>query len=124
MPNPVGWFEIPVSDMPRAKAFYERLLGIEISMHTVGPFNMGWFPMDPEGKGAMGSLVAAEGVVPSSAPGVMVYFTAPDLERTLERAAAHGGVVVHPIMDVGEYGEMAFIKDTEGNHIGLHRKQV
>jgi predicted enzyme related to lactoylglutathione lyase len=27
--NPVGWFEIPVKDMARAKAFYEHLFGIQ-----------------------------------------------------------------------------------------------
>ncbi|MFC4721323.1 hypothetical protein ACFO5O_03235 [Geojedonia litorea] len=28
--NMVGWFEIPVSDMERAKAFYEAVFQIEI----------------------------------------------------------------------------------------------
>lgn len=27
MSNPVGWFEIYVQDMPRAKAFYEGVFG-------------------------------------------------------------------------------------------------
>jgi predicted enzyme related to lactoylglutathione lyase len=27
MNNPVGWFEIYVDDMPRAKAFYETVFG-------------------------------------------------------------------------------------------------
>ena len=31
MNNPVGWFEIYVQDMDRAKAFYEKLLGIKLS---------------------------------------------------------------------------------------------
>lgn len=28
--NPVGWFEIYVQDMPRAKAFYEAVLGFAL----------------------------------------------------------------------------------------------
>jgi predicted enzyme related to lactoylglutathione lyase len=28
--NPVGWFEIPVTDMARAKAFYEAVLRVSL----------------------------------------------------------------------------------------------
>ena len=28
--NPVGWFEIYVQDMPRARAFYEAVLGVTL----------------------------------------------------------------------------------------------
>ncbi|MGB5370046.1 MAG: VOC family protein, partial [Flavobacteriaceae bacterium] len=31
--NMVGWFEIPVTDMQRAKKFYEKVFGIAISIH-------------------------------------------------------------------------------------------
>ncbi|MGZ5238109.1 MAG: VOC family protein, partial [Caldimonas sp.] len=31
MNNPVGWFEIYVQDMARAKAFYEATLGVTLS---------------------------------------------------------------------------------------------
>jgi hypothetical protein len=30
MQNPVGWFEIYVQDMPRAKAFYEAVLALTL----------------------------------------------------------------------------------------------
>jgi len=29
--NPVGWFEIYVRDMERAKSFYETVLGVKLS---------------------------------------------------------------------------------------------
>ena len=40
----VGWFEIPVTDMKRAKLFYETVFNIEISVHDMNDLIMGWFP--------------------------------------------------------------------------------
>jgi hypothetical protein len=34
--NPVGWFEIYVSDLPRAKKFYETVLAIKLQ-HLPNP---------------------------------------------------------------------------------------
>lgn len=62
--NAVGWFEIPVTDMPRAKAFYEKVLGIELSLNQMGPIEMAWFPMNHEASGATGSLCKGEGYEP------------------------------------------------------------
>ncbi len=31
--NPVDWFEIPVTDMTRAKRFYEDVLGLQILLN-------------------------------------------------------------------------------------------
>ena len=42
--NPVNWFEIPVHDLERARAFYEFVLGVELSMHEVGPPAWRGFP--------------------------------------------------------------------------------
>ena len=37
----VGWFEIPVTDMDRAKKYYEAVLQTEISIHDMGGVIMG-----------------------------------------------------------------------------------
>ena len=34
--NMIVWFEIPVSDMDRAKAFYEEVFQIEININNFG----------------------------------------------------------------------------------------
>ena len=44
--NPVNWFEIPVKDMKRAKSFYEKVFGWELSLNKVGSSEMAWFPMN------------------------------------------------------------------------------
>ena len=42
--NMVVWFEIPVSDMDRAKAFYEEVFQVDINVVNFGGLLMGWFP--------------------------------------------------------------------------------
>jgi predicted enzyme related to lactoylglutathione lyase len=43
------------------------------------------------------------------------------MEDMLDRAVANGGEVITPVTSLGEHGWYAFMKDTEGNKIGLHR---
>lgn len=120
--NPVGWFEIPVTDIAKAKAFYESVLSMQLEDPiTQEGFEMAFFPGSMEQKpGASGAIAKGEGYVPGN-KGVMIYFSCPDIEGACERAAAQEGEVVMPLTDIGEYGEMAWIKDPEGNTVGLHR---
>jgi uncharacterized protein len=117
--NPVNWFEIPVRDIVRAQAFYERVLQTTLTYHDMGSFKMAWFPSNPEGWGATGTLMQSEGYVPSHI-GSMVYFSVPDISATLERAQANGGRVLNPKMSIGEYGFVAHFEDCEGNRVALH----
>jgi len=41
----VGWFEIPVNDMNRAKTFYETVFNIDVKEVDFGGLKMGWFPL-------------------------------------------------------------------------------
>ena len=45
----VVWFEIPVTDMDRAKAFYETVFKVKLRLQDFGGLLMGWFP-DKGGK--------------------------------------------------------------------------
>ena len=119
--NPVGWFEIPVADMDRAKAFYEAVFKVELQLNEMGPALMAWFPMYEDALGAAGTLIKLDGHNPSQ-DGVRVYFTAPDLEATLQRAADNGGEVLMPVTSIGEYGFVAHFVDTEGNRIAIHSR--
>lgn len=117
--NPVNWFEIPVSDLDRAKTFYETVLGLELSLYEMGPLQMAWFPMNEGIPGATGSLVKGEGYVPSLT-GTVVYFTVNDLDAALKRVAASGGEILIPKMGIGEYGFISHFRDSEGNRVALH----
>ena len=118
--NPVGWFEIPVNDIDRAATFYETVFGVKLQRMDMGEERLAMFEHTGEAYGTGGTLVQGSPSDPS-VNGTTVYFTAPDMEDMLERVKANGGEVIHPITSLGEHGWYAFIKDTEGNKIGLHR---
>ena len=119
MPHTLYWFEIPVTDFARAKAFYETVLGISIAPMAMGPTLMGMLSTDPEAVG--GAIVQGEGGVPSQ-NGTMVYLNGgDDLAPLLARVAQAGGQVVVPKTEIGNgFGFFAHFVDTEGNKVGLH----
>jgi predicted enzyme related to lactoylglutathione lyase len=117
--NPVNWFEIPVTDLERAITFYESALGIKLSRNEMVPLKMAWFPRAGEVMGATGSLVKADGYVPSHA-GTLVYITVADINATLAKINAKGGKTLLPRMAIGEYGFIAHFEDSEGNRVALH----
>ena len=122
MNNPVVWFEIYVQDMGRAKAFYETMLGVQLSRLESPGMEMWAFPMLPDGSGASGSLVRMPGV-PSGGNSVMVYFSCADCAVEASRVAGAGGRITKEKMAIGQYGFIALVFDTEGNMIGLHSMQ-
>lgn len=121
--NMVGWFEIPVSDMGRAKAFYETVFQLELQLVDFGGFKMGWFPYTEEGKGASGTLIQHEQYTPSAKAGVLIYFTSRDVSNELGRIEAAGGKILQPKTEISpDYGFMALFMDTEGNRLALHSR--
>jgi hypothetical protein len=119
MSNPVGWFEIYVNDMPRAKAFYEAVLDVKLNRLEANELEMWSFPGTHEYYGAPGALVHMPGF-PAGANSVLVYFSCTDCAVQAQRAADHGGQVQKPKTAIGPYGFIALVTDTEGNLIGLH----
>ena len=117
--NPVGWFEIYVQDMARAKAFYETVLDVTLSSLSVDGLEMMAFPGDMVATGCSGALVRMPGV-PSGGNSVMVYFNCEDCSLEGSRVAAAGGTVQRDKMSIGDYGFVVLATDTEGNMFGLH----
>jgi len=122
MNNPVGWFEIYVQDMARAKAFYEAVFDTTLSPLDNPGLDMWAFPMDMATFGASGALVRMPGF-PSGANSVLVYFKCADCAVEADKAVKAGGTVQKPKMSIGSYGHIALVVDTEGNMIGLHSMQ-
>jgi len=121
MNNPVGWFEIYVQDMARARTFYEAVFSVQLTRLEGTEFEMWAFPMQPDGSGAPGALVRIPGY-PSGANSVIVYFNCTDCAVEAEKAAISGGQIETPKRSVGQYGSIALVNDTEGNVIGLHSR--
>ncbi|HEY6897644.1 MAG TPA: VOC family protein [Rhodocyclaceae bacterium] len=122
--NPVGWFEIYVQDMARAKAFYEAVF--ETTLQQLNPpgggFEMWAFPMEQTQYGAGGALVQMPGF-PSGGNSTLVYFHCTDCAVEEARAEKAGGRVQRAKMSIGQYGFISLLFDSEGNMIGLHSMQ-
>lgn len=124
MDNPVGWFEIYVQDMERARAFYQKVFEVALeridaeAAATPG-LDMWAFPMSAQGGGAAGALVRMAGMPPGG-NGVIVYFNCADCAVEAGRVVTAGGRVEREKFSIGKYGNIAIVQDSEGNVIGLH----
>jgi predicted enzyme related to lactoylglutathione lyase len=119
MENPVGWFEIYVDEMDRAKKFYESVFKVQLEKLNSPEITMWAFPSDMEMYGSGGALVKADGF-PAGKNSVIIYFQSKDCAVESGRVASSGGVVHKEKFSIGEYGNISLVSDTEGNMIGLH----
>lgn len=121
--NVLNWFEIPATDMPRAKKFYESILAVELFEMQMHDMEYAMFPSNPGNGKLAGALAKSEMHQPGST-GSIVYLNAnPNLQHVLDRIEAAGGKITLPKTSIGQNGFMAFFIDTEGNSIGLHSNE-
>lgn len=116
--NSVGWFEIYVDDMERAKKYYEAVFQVELQKLPVD-IEMFTFPMNTDAPGSSGSLVHMPGF-PAGNNSVIVYFSCEDCATEESRVEGAGGKIEKPKFSIGPYGFISLVYDTEGNMIGLH----
>lgn len=120
--NPVGWFEIYVQDMTRAKKFYESVFSVKLERLNNPEPEMWSFPMDMNRLGAGGALVYMPGF-PSGGNSTLVYFSCADCAVEAARVSTAGGRIFKEKMSIGQYGFIALAFDSEGNMFGLHSMQ-
>lgn len=125
MNNPIGWFEIYVDDMDRAKRFYQSILDVNLEKlddPTDSNTEMWSFPSDFEKYGSSGALVKMDGF---SAGGnsTLVYFSCEDCAVEESRVEAAGGKIEQTKTSIGEHGCCSLAIDTEGNMFGLHSEK-
>ena len=118
----LSWFELPVSDMDRAKSFYETIFDIELQLMELGEnFKMAIFP---GGQSVVGGALVwnAEYYKPSNSHGPIIHFNAnPDLQIVQDRIEEAGGTVSISKRGIGPgRGFMAVFEDSEGNRVALH----
>ena len=118
--NALNWFEIPVTDLARAKHFYQVAFSIHLEDFSMPGMEMAGFPADM-GNGKVSGALVKGGVKPST-EGITIYLNAnPDMSDVLERIAGEGGqIIMGKTQITPEIGYMAFFIDSEGNRIGLH----
>ena len=119
--NSLNWFDIPVTDIERAKHFYQVIFGIHMELVDMMGMKMATFPGENGNGKVSGALVQSENHKPS-AEGVTIYLNAnPDMTPVLERIEAEGCQILMPKTAIApEIGYMAFFIDTEGNKMALH----
>jgi predicted enzyme related to lactoylglutathione lyase len=65
MKNPVFHFEIPVTELDRAIAFYEDVFGYQLTREDVDGYDMAFFPRAGDAPGASGALAKGDVYRPS-----------------------------------------------------------
>lgn len=103
-------FEIPADDIQRAQAFYRSVLGFE---YEPWADDMGML-RQPDGHGVDGDL-HQRGEVPHPT----IVFTVDRIEDAVAAAVAAGGEQVGEIQQLGEDSRWVYLRDSEGNVIGL-----
>jgi len=120
MQNAISWFEIPVADMDRAQTFYETVLDRKLRRETFGNDTLAVFPHDKPATG--GALQAGAGGSARAGTGIRIYLDCtPSIDAVLARVEAAGGQIVGPKAALPPgMGFIAYLRDTEGNEVGLH----
>lgn len=115
--NAMVWFEIPVTDMERAKSFYGAVLKAGFHDDDTGPNPMAVFATKDMESGLSGHLYPGKPAPAGS--GSTVHLLAPEpLEDSLQRVGQNGGKVVSGIVQIPP-GRFAYCTDPDGNSIGL-----
>jgi len=115
-------FEIPVDDLTRAKEFYGSVFGWGLQtmeqmndytiVHTT-PTDENESPTEPGGiNGGMMKRSA-------DAPAPVITINVDAVDDSLKKIEAAGGAVVRPKAEIPGMGSFAYVRDTEGNVIGL-----
>ncbi len=118
--NAINWFEIPVTDITRARNFYQSIFEIQMEEMEMDGMKYAMFPFNPMKGKIAGGLAQSPMHVPS-ATGSIIYLNAnPDLQHVLDRIESAGGKITMPKTSIGQNGFMAFFTDTEGNTMALH----
>lgn len=119
MKNPVCYFEIPVTDLERAIAFYNAVFDCQFERTNIDGNEMALFPAFDKASGITGALAKGGSYVPGK-QGSRIYFSVVSIKETLQKVKRAGGEVLYPETSVGAYGSVAEFEDSEGNCIALH----
>lgn len=104
----------PVTDMTRARAFYEGDLGLKSSVD----FEEKWVEYEPA-SGCFALTTMMEGVSPSARAGGKIAFEVDDVDGMVEAFRKKGvQVIIEPMST--PVCRMAVVSDPEGNGVILH----
>lgn len=112
-----SWY--PVTDMQRARTFYEGILGLSATMDHEMEGGGHWVEYDI-GNGTL-AIAVLEGMKPSR-EGCSVALEVEDFDQAVNELKDAGIE-----FDFGPYEtpvcHMAFVRDPDGNSVGIHRRK-
>ncbi|MFD2035202.1 VOC family protein [Belliella marina] len=120
--NPVGWFDLNVASLDRAKRFYETVFDVKLTDLPIEWGKQSFFPSNPKSPNISGALVEKADFAPSN-NNTVIYFETEDCLAEEQRIEKAGGKVVQPKLHIGDFGYVSIFIDTEGNTVGLHSRK-
>lgn len=115
-------FEIHAQEPTRALAFYGGVFGWTAQQWGANPY---WLlSSGQDGPGIDGAMILRRGPPPVDGAPVNAFVCSvdvPDCDATVAKVLAHGGVVAVPKMALPGVGWVAYVKDTEGNLLGVYQ---
>jgi predicted enzyme related to lactoylglutathione lyase len=112
----IAWVEIPATNFERAVKFYNSALNLNLHTIDCGKEKMACFP------GNEGAISYAPDFKPSENGTLVSFNTEKDLDGTIERVKANGGIIVQSKTKIEAEGRgyFALFIDSEGNKVGLY----
>ena len=115
-PGRFVWFEHLSNDIPKARAFYEKLFGWNTEMMAMSSGDP--YPVIHNGEAGIGGYAQARAGAPSQ---WMSYLSVSDVDSAYKAALAAGAKSLVAPMDYGSVGRAATIADPTGGVFSLWR---
>jgi predicted enzyme related to lactoylglutathione lyase len=113
----IAFFVYTVSDMPRARRFYEEILDLKVEMN----WSDKWVEYDIAGQTFAVTLPGMNSK--PGAKGGMIAFEVDDLDKTLAQLKAKNVKFALDVYD-SPVCRMAIVEDPDGNELIIHRRKA
>ena len=107
----------PVTDVARARKFYEEFLGLKTGFQIEFAPGQWWIEYD-----VAGQALAISNAMPDGKPQASLTLEVTDLDGSLKMVKAAGVALAFDVMEFPPC-RMFAIKDPDGNQIGLHQRK-
>ena len=108
----------PVTDVPRARKFYEDFLGLKVGLQFEYGSGQWWIEYD-----IAGQALAISNAMPEGKPSPSLILEVADVDAAFAAAKAAGITIVFDVMEFPPC-RMFAVKDLDGNQIGLHQRKA
>ncbi len=107
-----------VTDVARARKFYEDLLGLKLGLQIEFAPGQWWIEYD-----VAGQALAISNAMPDGKPQASLTLEVADLDESLAAVKAAGVTIAFDVMEFPPC-RMFAVKDPDGNQIGLHQRKA